>query len=326
MRRIQRALDDASRADLLSASARDALAAIHRADPAGIGLDGVRPARRMARPARRDGRHHGDVRVGVPLAGREPTAAVAERVGARRLPDGQPDHRHRRAARPGSPRCSTGSSPTPARSTRTWRGSASGRGASGRRASLGAGGLGSIEDFLRAYEDASGTVARPRRDALVAGAVDAALGRHLPLPGRAAPVRSDALGRTGRDRPPRLRDRVRPARPCWRRRRDRPARPTHRRRTGRRRRRVPRDRRPRRHDRARSTSTPASPPTCCAPSNANCSTTPRPSPPLTCSASPTSATLAAAIRTRRPRRPRRRAAAGAARAGAAPARRRAPRL
>ena len=114
---------------------------------------------------------------------------------------------------------------------------------------LGAGGLGSVEDFLRAYEARLRRGARPGRDALVAGPVHAALGRHLPLPGRATPVRPDALRRTGRDRPPRLRDRVRPARPCWRRRHDRPARPTDGGRTGRRRRGVPRDRRPRRHDR-----------------------------------------------------------------------------
>ena len=60
----------------------------------------------------------------------------------------------------------------------------------------------------------------------------------------------------------------------WRR-RDRPAQPADRGRTGRGRRRVPGNRRPRRHRRVRSTSTPASPPTCCAPSSANCSTTPR---------------------------------------------------
>ena len=108
---------------------------------------------RMARPARRNGRHHSDVRVGVPLAGREPPAAVTARAGARRLPDGQPDRR--RDA--GSRRCWTGSWCTPARCTRTWPGSASGPGASAHPRHLGAGGLGSVESFLSAYEAAAGT-------------------------------------------------------------------------------------------------------------------------------------------------------------------------
>src|SRR5689334_13993334 len=34
------------------------------------------------------------------------------------------------------------------------------------------------------------------------------MGRHLPLPGGAAPVRTNAVGGTGRDRPPRRRNRM----------------------------------------------------------------------------------------------------------------------
>ena len=74
MRRIQRALDDASRADLSAQCAR-ALAAIHRADPAGIGLTAVRSSSttgtpnstRWATPRRRSsGRSGGWPRTGPP--------------------------------------------------------------------------------------------------------------------------------------------------------------------------------------------------------------------------------------------------------------------
>ncbi len=54
VRRIQRALDDASRASLVTQCA-DALAAIHRADPRRDRAQVVGSARRMARPTRRDG-------------------------------------------------------------------------------------------------------------------------------------------------------------------------------------------------------------------------------------------------------------------------------
>ena len=62
-----------------------------RADPRG-------PTRRVARAARRHGRHHRHLRVGFSLAGRPPARAVAAASGARRLPDGKP---HRRRIRPG---------------------------------------------------------------------------------------------------------------------------------------------------------------------------------------------------------------------------------
>ena len=67
---------------------------------------------------------------------------------------------------------------------------------------LGAGGLGSVESFLSAYEAAAGVDTRPRRVAVVADRGHAALGCHLPVPGRAAPVGSDPVGRAGGDRSP----------------------------------------------------------------------------------------------------------------------------
>ena len=73
---------------------------------------------------------------------------------------------------------------------------------------LGAGGLGSVEDFLSAYEQAGGNGRRPRRVPLVADGGHAALGRHLPLPGRAPSVRADAVGRARRDRPAGQRNRM----------------------------------------------------------------------------------------------------------------------
>ena len=127
VRRIQRSLDDAGRERLLQQCAQ-ALAAIHRADPDGHRPDRGRSARRVARPPRRDGRHHGDLRVGVSLAGRSPATAVAAGSGARRFPDGQPDRRRP----PGWPPSWTGNWCTSARSTRTWPGSASGPGGSAR--------------------------------------------------------------------------------------------------------------------------------------------------------------------------------------------------
>ena len=94
-------------------------------------------------------------------------------------------------SRPGRA-CSTGSSCTSARSTRTWPGSASGRGGSAHRASLGAGGLGSVESFLRRLRGGLRHRPRPRCVPLVADGGHAALGRHLPVPGRAPPVGPDA--------------------------------------------------------------------------------------------------------------------------------------
>ena len=146
------------------------------------------PAAAVARPTRRDGRHHGDVRVGVPLAGRQPAGAGHSHAGARRFPDGQS---HRRRARHGWPRCWTGNWCTSGSRARTWRGSASGPGGSARRSRLAA----------RAGWAASRTSCRltrggrhprrPGRVPLVAGAGHPALGGDLPVPGRAPPVRAD---------------------------------------------------------------------------------------------------------------------------------------
>ena len=155
VRRIHRALDDASRADLLRQCAT-ALAAIHRADPTGIGLEASDQldewhgqldqmadttatfewAFRWLAAHRPDPSPkvlvHGDFRMGnliVDAADQEARLAA--------VLDWELTHRGEvyedlawfciRAWRFGAP-------PT-----------------------LGAGGLGSVEDFLRAYEDASGT-------------------------------------------------------------------------------------------------------------------------------------------------------------------------
>ena len=228
-----------------STQCADALAAIHRADPAGIGLTSSDPLDEWHAQLDEMGDTTATFEWAFRWLGGAPATADAEGVGARRLPDGQPDHRHRRRARPGSRRCSTGSSPTPARSTRTWRWFCIRAWRFGAPPSLGRGRARQRRGLPARLRAGLRHRARPGRDALVAGPVHAALGRHLPLPGRATPVGPDAIRRTGRDRPPRLRDRVRPARRCWRRRHDRPARPTHGGRTGGGRRGVPRDRRPR---------------------------------------------------------------------------------
>jgi aminoglycoside phosphotransferase (APT) family kinase protein len=155
VRRIQRALDDDSRADLVRQCAR-ALAAIHRADPTGIGLkasdqldewhaqldemgDTTAPFEWAFRwlaahrpPASSSVLVHGDFRMGnlIVDTGEHPARLAA-------VLDWELTHTGEvyedlawfciRAWRFGAPR------------------------------SLGAGGLGSIEDFLRAYEETSGT-------------------------------------------------------------------------------------------------------------------------------------------------------------------------
>ncbi|MCW2517383.1 MAG: aminoglycoside phosphotransferase [Mycobacterium sp.] len=155
VRRIQRALDDDSRADLVRQCAR-ALAAIHRADPTGIGLkapdqldewharldemgDTTAPFEWAFRwlaahrpPASSNVLVHGDFRMGnlIVDTGEHPARLAA-------VLDWELTHTGEvyedlawfciRAWRFGAPR------------------------------SLGAGGLGSIEDFLRAYEETSGT-------------------------------------------------------------------------------------------------------------------------------------------------------------------------
>lgn len=155
VRRIQRALDDASRVDLVTQCA-EALAAVHRADPAGIGLTSSDPLddwhaqldemgdttatfewafRWLA--GNRPGESpkvlvHGDFRMGNLIID---TAARPARLAA--VLDWELTHAGEvyedlswfciRAWRFGAPRA------------------------------LDAGGLGSVEDFLRAYESASGT-------------------------------------------------------------------------------------------------------------------------------------------------------------------------
>jgi aminoglycoside phosphotransferase (APT) family kinase protein len=155
VRRIQRALDDDSRADLVRQCAR-ALAAIHRADPTGIGLkasdqldewhaqldemgDTTAPFELAFRwlaahrpPSSSNVLVHGDFRMGnlIVDTGEHPARLAA-------VLDWELTHTGEvyedlawfciRAWRFGAPR------------------------------SLGAGGLGSIEDFLRAYEETSGT-------------------------------------------------------------------------------------------------------------------------------------------------------------------------
>ena len=114
-------------------------------------------------------------------------------AGARRLPNGQPDRRRRGLAAVLDWElvhigevyedlawfC-----------IRAWR--------FGAPASLAAGGLGSVEDFLAAYETGRRRRRRPRGVALVAGGGDAALGRHLPVPGR-----TSSAGQTRRSNSPR---------------------------------------------------------------------------------------------------------------------------
>ena len=151
VRRIYRNLDDARP----SAAAAAMRAGARRDPPRGPRRDRRgrgRPTRGMARPTRRDGRHHGDLRVGVSMAGRAPPAAVAAGARARRLPDGQPDRRrlgpgggaglgagaHRRGVR------GPGLVLHPGMAIRRARGSRR------RRA-------GSVESFLSDYESAAGT-------------------------------------------------------------------------------------------------------------------------------------------------------------------------
>ena len=205
--------------------------------------DTDRPAGRVARPARRDGRHHGDVRVGVSVAGRAPATADAAAAGARRLPDGQPD---RRRVRPGR-RAGLGTGPH----RRGLRGPGlvlhpglavrCARGARRRRARQ-------RRELPVRLRGGRGHDRRPRCVPVVADRGHAALGRHLPVPGRAPPVRADAVGRAGRDRPAGQRNRVGRAGSAGGRRArgELAVRAADRRRTRRRGRRLPRHRRARR--------------------------------------------------------------------------------
>ena len=67
----------------------------------------------------------------------------------------------------------------------------------GAPASLGAGGLGSIEELRSRLRTGQRDHRRSGGAALVAGAGHAALGCHLPLPGRTSSERADPLGRAG---------------------------------------------------------------------------------------------------------------------------------
>ena len=202
VRRIQRAVDDASRADLVGQCAR-ALAAIHRADPTGIGLDESDPLdewhaqldemgdttatfewafRWLAAnrpPPSRKVLVHGDFRMGNLIIDVDASPA---RLAA--VLDWELTH--------------TGEVYEDLAwfCIRAWR--------FGAPPSLGAGGLGAIDDFLRAYAAAIRHRGRPLRHALVAGAVHPAVGSDLPVPGRTTPVGADSVSRAGRDRPPGL--------------------------------------------------------------------------------------------------------------------------
>lgn len=163
VRRIHRALDDASRADLLGQCAT-ALAAIHRADPTGIGLEASDQldewhgqldqmadttatfewAFRWLAAHRPDPTPkvlvHGDFRMGnliVHAAGHGPRLAAGHEARLAAVLDWELTHSGE-AYEDLAWFC-----------IRAWRFGAPPR--------LGAGGLGSVEDFLRAYEDASGT-------------------------------------------------------------------------------------------------------------------------------------------------------------------------
>ena len=196
VRRILRALDDATRARLLEQCAT-ALAAIHRADPDGIGLTLPRRTRRLAHAARRDRRHHSHFRMGVSSLGGASARAVADAAGARRLPDGQSDRRRLRrlAAVLDWELTHIGEIYEDLAwfCIRAWR--------FGAPEAFGAGGLGSVEDVPAGLRTRVGDDPRPRRFSLVADGGDAAVGRDLPAPGRAAPVgriaRRSSLRRSG---------------------------------------------------------------------------------------------------------------------------------
>ncbi|WP_369832290.1 phosphotransferase family protein [Mycobacterium sp. AT1] len=155
VRRIHRALDDASRADLLGQCAT-ALAAIHRADPTGIGLEASDQLDEW----------HGQLDQ---MADTTATFEWAFRWLAAHRPDPSPkvlvhgdfrmgnlivdaaDHEARLAAVLDWELTHSGEVYEDLAwfCIRAWRFGAPPR--------LGAGGLGSVEDFLMAYEDASGT-------------------------------------------------------------------------------------------------------------------------------------------------------------------------
>lgn len=154
VRKIHRNLDSADGdggRDLLLRQCAGALAAIHRADPDNIGFDRKRTADRTAHPARRDARHHRDIRVGVSLAGRASAAAdtaaagtgdfrmgnlIVDESGLAAVLDWELVH------------IGEVYEDLAWFCNRAWR--------FGAPEALGAGGLGSIQSFLSAYEKAAG--------------------------------------------------------------------------------------------------------------------------------------------------------------------------
>ena len=154
VRRIQRALDDASRASLVTQCA-DALAAIHRADPAGIGLKSSDPLDEWH--AQLD--EMGDTTATFEWAFRW--------LGAHRPPS-SPKVLVHGDFRMGNLIIDTDAAPARLAAVLDWELTHAGEVYEdlgwfcirawrfGAPQTLGAGGLGSVEDFLRAYEQASG--------------------------------------------------------------------------------------------------------------------------------------------------------------------------
>ena len=114
---------------------------------------------------------------------------------------------------PTLPPCWTGSWCTSARPTKTWPGSASGPGGSALRPA-GRRRPGQHRKLSVRLRTGQRDYRRSGGVSLVAGAGHAALGGHLPLPGGAAPERAGPLGGAGGDRAPGMRDRVGSARPA----------------------------------------------------------------------------------------------------------------
>ena len=155
VRRIQRALDDASRTSLLTQCA-DALAAIHRADPSGIGLNSSDPL---------DEWHAQLDEMGDTTA----TFEWAFRWLAANRPASSPNVLVHGDFRMGNLIIDTDAAPARLAAVLDWELTHAGQVYEdlawfcirawrfGAARTLGAGGLGSVEDFLRAYERASGT-------------------------------------------------------------------------------------------------------------------------------------------------------------------------
>ncbi|MDT5190880.1 MAG: hypothetical protein QOI28_3131 [Mycobacterium sp.] len=155
VRRIQRALDDTSRASLLTQCA-DALAAIHLADPSGIGLTASEPLAEW---------HAQLDEMGDTTA----TFEWAFRWLAANRPPPSPNVLVHGDFRMGNLIIDTDASPARLAAVLDWELTHAGEVYEdlawfcirawrfGAPRALGAGGLGSIEDFLRAYEKASGT-------------------------------------------------------------------------------------------------------------------------------------------------------------------------